>query len=324
MTSVSTIIPVYNASGTIKRCLDSLLDAQVPDVLNEIIIVNDGSTDNTLNICKQYERNHPNIKLFTQENKGPSSARNKGLANAYGEFITFVDSDDYVTSDYYSLINCNVIDKPDIVMFGYYKQKYSVIEKHTLKKQSLKKEDIIQLIRNSSNKMNYFWFPWMKVYRHEVIKNIKFDSKVKIGEDTLFNLEVFVNSTNMKIMDDVFYYYVETPNSLTQSRYKNYLLENMIAHYEKRVEIYNKYPKIQGDVFMKDIAKYYINHILFWLLSNVKDLDKIKKRDEIIKIRDSKIYDKCFKYYTYNWVELKKSIIVKLFELRLYTLMSNL
>ena len=99
---ISTIIPVYNAEKFLCKCLDSLLNAQISEVTNEIILIDDGSTDNSLEICKDYESNHNNIKVFSQKNQGPSVARNVGLNKALGDWITFVDSDDWVDQKYFS------------------------------------------------------------------------------------------------------------------------------------------------------------------------------------------------------------------------------
>ena len=93
---VSVIVPVYNVKKYLATCLDSLLDQGLSEKEYEIIIVNDGSNDSSLEICKQYEKNHSNIALYSQNNQGVSSARNNGLSKARGEWVMFVDSDDFV------------------------------------------------------------------------------------------------------------------------------------------------------------------------------------------------------------------------------------
>ena len=102
MQLISVIIPVYNAEQTIRRCLDSMLDSEYEEY--EILLIDDGSTDNSVSILLEYARKNNRIKVYQQINSGPSVARNKGITLSSGEIIAFVDSDDYVESDYLSLI----------------------------------------------------------------------------------------------------------------------------------------------------------------------------------------------------------------------------
>ena len=95
---VSVIIPVYNVEKYLRRCLNSVIDQEYKNI--EIILVNDGSTDNSLEIAISYKEKDKRIKVFSQENQGLSAARNMGLDKSHGEYITFIDSDDYVSKDY--------------------------------------------------------------------------------------------------------------------------------------------------------------------------------------------------------------------------------
>src|SRR5690606_35981737 len=123
MKLISTIIPVYNTAKFLCRCLDSLIAAQPDELENEIILVNDGSTDNSLTLCQQYADKYNCIKVYSQNNQGPSAARNLGIKMAQGKWITFVDSDDWVDANYFSLI-INYIDNyptVDVFVYNYYK-----------------------------------------------------------------------------------------------------------------------------------------------------------------------------------------------------------
>ena len=99
----SVIIPVYNAEATLSRCLDSLVSQQFFDY--ELLLINDGSADGSDAICREYAAAYPKIRYFTKENGGVSSARNLGLSQAHGEYVLFVDSDDYVAKDYFAVIS---------------------------------------------------------------------------------------------------------------------------------------------------------------------------------------------------------------------------
>src|SRR5690606_6896683 len=100
MPKVSVIIPVYNAEKYLKRCLESFINSLIDELEVEIILANNGSSDTSLDICRDFKTKYDYIKIFDQENKGPSAARNLGLQNATGDWIVFVDSDDYVSETF--------------------------------------------------------------------------------------------------------------------------------------------------------------------------------------------------------------------------------
>ena len=114
----SVIIPIYNAEKTLSRCIDSLVRQDRKDV--ELILINDGSTDRSGEICKEYQQKCGNIRYFVQENRGVSAARNVGLAEAQGEYVLFVDSDDYVSQTYFEIIDAALVkEKADLLLFGF-------------------------------------------------------------------------------------------------------------------------------------------------------------------------------------------------------------
>ncbi|MDE7327299.1 MAG: glycosyltransferase [Lachnospiraceae bacterium] len=104
MLKFSVIVPVYNVEKYLRTCVDSILCQNIPAEEYEVILINDGSTDNSGVICEEYEKRFPNIILFSQKNKGPSATRNRGLKIAKGKYIIFVDSDDHVQKDTFSVI----------------------------------------------------------------------------------------------------------------------------------------------------------------------------------------------------------------------------
>ena len=97
MKKISVIVPIYNSEKYLKKCLDSLVSQTLKNI--EILLINDGSSDNSLEICKNFERKYSNVKVFSHENKGVSYTRNVGLMNAKGAYITFLDADDYLSSN---------------------------------------------------------------------------------------------------------------------------------------------------------------------------------------------------------------------------------
>lgn len=112
----SVIIPVYNSAQFLHKCIGSIVDQEYKDY--ELILVDDGSTDASNEICPEYAEKYDHIRLIRQENGGPSAARNKGIQNASGNYLTFVDSDDWVMPDYFQVLENAVAQNPDMVFFG--------------------------------------------------------------------------------------------------------------------------------------------------------------------------------------------------------------
>lgn len=318
---ISVIVPVYNSEKYLKRCLDSIIASQIREVKNEIILINDGSTDTSLEICYEYKNNHSNIIVLTQDNKGPSAARNNGLKIARGEYITFVDSDDYVDEKYFHTINKHLNSNLDIIVFGHNKIKADTSSIYLYGSRILNKNQIFEQIVSSSL-TNIFWFPHNKVYNKKVVRNLFFDESIRIGEDTIFNIEAFYNANKIRIIDYALYNYVETEGSLTQVKYNSDLLINMENHYNARVNIHENKNDLNSIKVQRDIAQYYINHILFWLLNNLKNSPSGFEVKEAEKIRNSLVYKNTFCNYNYKGqLTFKMRLIVFFFKRRMFNIL---
>lgn len=315
---VSIIIPVYNAEPFLSKCLESLLRSK-KDKKVEMILINDGSTDASLEICHSYRDKYDFIKVINQINAGPSAARNAGLEMSKGDYICFVDSDDYVVKDYFDIIFKNTSQDFNILIFGFNKINGDQIINNIFKNKILNRRDVLNLISTSSSNMNLFWFPFTKVYKASLLKQIRFNKKISIGEDTIFNLEAFVKAERLKVIENCLYNYVNNENSLTQVNFKNNLLMNMEEHFNSRIAIHKKYEEINNVSYYEDIAKYYVNHILFWILNNMyKNPNNSNKLNELEEIRVSKIYKFSFQYYKFNFKIIKKNILILLFKWRMF------
>lgn len=186
---LSIIMPVYNA--------EKFLDISIPSVLNqdykdiELILINNGSTDKSLELCKKYSQSDGRVVLINLDHKGIASARNAGLKAAKGEYITFVDSDDWIEKDIYTYL-INILDKSDVdfAECGHYNVFDDGIEY---------KQEKIEVYCDRKEALNSFvdvygtvtWLLWDKVYRREIAKNIVFGTE--LAEDMLFNLNVIKN-----------------------------------------------------------------------------------------------------------------------------------
>lgn len=210
----SIIIPIYNAEATLRRCLDSLVK-QAQGVA-EIILINDGSKDNSLSVCRDYENQYDNIKVIDQHNSGASAARNAGLDIASGKFVTFVDSDDYVPNNYFAILDEN--QEKDFIIYPFFRKRdnsiVSVELPHDIYQASSNEDRIICIIRNR------FASPWNKRFQYDIIEkyHIRFKKDLVIGEDFVFGLEYMLHCKSSSAGTDLLYYVDESGvSSITRS-----------------------------------------------------------------------------------------------------------
>lgn len=215
---ISIVIPAYNAGAFIKNCLNSILNQSYKNF--EVIAVNDGSKDNTLEILEEYAKRDSRIKPFTQENGGVSSARNKGLENANGEFITFVDADDSIPENALSDLVSLMSEDIDFVVGSHYEIRFSAVP-HIEEVKLFSKEEI------NSDFINFdkvIWWPWGKLYRADIIRNnnLRYDTQMTFGEDHIFNLLYSKHITGKALISDkIVYNYHFIRGGLASKYYEN-------------------------------------------------------------------------------------------------------
>lgn len=218
----SVIIPVYNAEKTIGSCLDSIVNQRYSDY--EIIIVDDGSTDSSRDVCNYYAKKYSQIKFYSQNNSGPSVARNKGIDDARGEYLLFVDSDDKVENNYFFEVSKVVDDKqPDIIFFGYneFDSQGSKVFSKVLKYNSTNYYDVV--FQLSENEL--FGYTWSKCVKRKAVNDVRFDPDIVIMEDEIFTCEIMKNVSTIEIIDKPLYDYliVNDKSTLTNRFYENYI-----------------------------------------------------------------------------------------------------
>ena len=190
MKKISVIIPIYNASNSIKKCIESIKIQKYKNY--EIILVNDGSNDNSEEICLKYQEENNNIKYIYQKNMGVSEARNNGILNASGDLIYFIDSDDIISPNLFDTIINNFTDDVDCLWFNY-KKIYNYDNQWN-------DEYDVGKIRSTSINTSEFekrilveddGFLWNKVYKLKLIKDkeIFFNKDISVCEDLLFNMK---------------------------------------------------------------------------------------------------------------------------------------
>jgi len=197
---VSIIVPIYNAENYLKKCIESILHQTYEKI--QIILVNDGSTDKSLEICKSFASVDSRIIIINQKNAGVSSARNHGIEAAEGEYIGFVDSDDYLNND--------MIEKL-LSAITLYNADVCVLMNHTIKPVSPKILNRTKLDKcEALRELFLLRFPsslWAYLYKKEVIKNIRLNDNIHFFEDFEFNYRVLTNVESVALSFDNLYYY---------------------------------------------------------------------------------------------------------------------
>lgn len=288
----SVIVPVYNSEPYIASCLDSIVSAS-KNVEIELIVIDDGSTDSSSRIVKEYEARFNFIHLISQANAGPSSARNSGLSRAKGDYIAFVDSDDRISENFFAVLEPLCERKPDIVLFGYERISTGDQRRAFSPKPEEHKSSSGRLLEAVSEDRELFWFACTKIYRSETLGGLRFDERIRLGEDTIFNIEAVSKAKLIIRVPEILYYYFEVEGSLSSPKYKPALLANMQSHFEARVAIHSGVGDLSEEV-KQDICEYYLLHIVPWLTSNaMKNNTADAQLAELRDIRDSEFVRTC-------------------------------
>ncbi len=230
---LSVIIPVYKAEKTIRRCLDSLLNQPHEDT--EIILINDGSPDLSGLICREYAQKHTEIRYIEKENGGVSTARNMGLDIATGDYVVFVDSDDWVYDTYFSVIKNSLAENDwDLLQFS---QNYTDGNTEKPRIQEAFKSDDHKVIFNKIIEYmchKHINKPIDKVYKRSIIeeKHLRFHPDLCVGEDRTFNIVFSLNIKKWCVVSDLIYW-VSLENGESLSRQKRDNLDEQIDIAEK-------------------------------------------------------------------------------------------
>lgn len=264
---ISVIIPVYNAEKYLHQCIDSVLNQKFTDF--EILLINDGSKDRSGEICDEYAKKDKRIKVFHKENGGVSSARNLGLDNAKGEWITFVDSDDWIGENYFQILENDINEEIDWVLINLIKS----YDKH----QTL----ITKFINNKLIKSDFLEFhsiypdyfgPTAKFYKNSFIKNIiSFDKNLSYGEDTLFNLDYLSNCNKIITLERANYFYRDLDNSLSKTKLNLNRDSYFFFEIEKKLKVFDDI-----NYYYKSLQFPAFRYFLSILNSNKSIIEKIK------------------------------------------------
>ncbi|MGG3987022.1 glycosyltransferase [Bacillus smithii] len=273
---ISVIIPVYNAEKFLSKCLDSVKNQTYQDL--EIILVNDGSTDKSGLICDEYSRKDQRFIVIHKKNGGVSSARNAALKIAKGDYIGFVDPDDWVEPNMFEKLYQLIIDyKADISMCGYVKEKLDGTILNNIVKPDIIKMDRKEALNKILNSNSFKGFLWNKLFSANLIKNnqITFDESIHFCEDLLYCCQCIVKSKNIVYDTTPYYHYVIHDSNASKSNYSSKKLTSLDA-LVKIIDILNN--ENEGDIELKKYKNYYMHMNISLLMNGIHD-KKYKSED---------------------------------------------
>lgn len=299
---ISIIVPIYNVEKYLSRCLDSLLSQSFQDI--EVIAVNDGSTDSSLHILNHYAGSDDRIMVIDKENGGVSSARNAGIAAAYGEYIGFVDPDDWIDKNMYErMYQTALTEKADIVMCSYIREfgSHSKIKEFYLPKKISYCNDDVQtnIMRRLVGPLNEevgnpelldaWGTVWSKLYKAELIKKneLSFTDLTEIGtnEDTLFNIQAFYYADSFIFLNQPFYHYWRVNETSVTSGYKPNLRNQWFKLYNIIEDFLTQ--KGLGEDYYKALNNRICLNILGFGLNTISESNQSSVTGKLLKIKET-------------------------------------
>ena len=255
---ISVIIPIFNCDKYLHKCIDSVLKQTYSNL--EIILIDDGSSDRSGQICDEYKKIDHRVRVFHQKNKGVSASRNLGLCKAKGTYITFVDSDDCIENSYieelYSVLRKH---NADYVTCGYkriYSDRFERINDDGKEIEITSDEFVEKLL----NVQNGYGFVHMKLIKKSIIHNIRFEESLKVGEDALFNVQLCANLKKIVIYHKALYNYTYNSDSLVRKYDKNY-----VSKYLQSMQCMKQYinSKYNGNIhILLCLSNYIAYHVM--------------------------------------------------------------
>ena len=250
---VSIIVPVYNTEKYLSKCLNSILEQTYKNI--EIILINDGSTDDSLKVCKEYEKKDKRIKLINKENEGLSATRNLGILTAKGKYIGFIDSDDFIESDMFNNLYEDMVNNNSDISICKITNSDEYL--HENKKNEVKilnnKEAILKLLYDQEIN-NYVC---NKLIKKEMFKNIKFPEGRKF-EDLAIMHCLIEKAKTITFDDYIGYHYIQRKGSITKSITESYLTDYLWAT-DKFISTIKKNHKELANEIESTYAKYLVN-----------------------------------------------------------------
>ncbi len=288
---ISIIVPVYNVRVYLRKCLDSICGQTYKNL--EIVVVDDGSTDGSGEICDEYAQLDNRVKVIHQSNAGQSAARNKALSIAQGDFFGFVDSDDWVDKDMYEFLHNLIVESDaDIAICSHYieQQGKTRVRYSSGEKTVFSRDEAIRALVVDKRVRNYLWD---KLFKSKLFNGIRFPEK-QIFEDIAVSYRLFYNTHQVVMQDSPRYHYLTHGKSTTHGRLYNpqneYVL--FLTVYQQVKFVYEKRILDQAPTYLHQRGVHFIDHLMMVPSSSFTE-DIIK--DVLAKMRE---------FYNVSWVQL--------------------
>lgn len=247
MSKVSVVVPIYNAEKKLEKCIKSILNQTFEDL--ELFLINDGSTDNSLNVCKMYEKKDNRVIVIDKNNEGCILTRRRGVKESNSEYIMFVDADDWIDKRMIEILyNESIENYVDITVCNMFKVLGDRLFIQKKNKSDYFNEDKIynkEEIKNDLVAAYFHGHPFpsslcAKLYKRDLLVNSgKYLENITFfGEDLYYNLEVFLKANRVKVIKKSFYYYRAGGNT---SKYMTYLFDDMVNGYQIQKKVINEY-----------------------------------------------------------------------------------
>jgi len=299
---ISIIVPVFNVENYIKRCIESLINQTYTNI--EIILVDDGSTDKSKDICDEYSKKDKRIIVIHKKNGGLSDARNIGIEASKGNYISFVDSDDYVTNNYVEFLYTLIIDSNSDIAMG---KHYIVYDKRIINTGSgnklllSPKEALEKILYSDDLDVS----AWAKLYKKSLFENIKFPVG-RLYEDSATTYKLIDSSKKITFYSVPIYYYIIRKNSITNYKFDNKKFDLILSTKEMRDYVVNKYPSLTGAAERRLMYAYLstLTQLVRSNDNNKRKYDELiiyikKNRKKILKNKKVPKRDKVALYTTY-------------------------
>ena len=282
---ISVIVPIYNVEKYLPTCIESILNQTYKDL--EILLVDDGSTDNSGRICDKYAKQDNRCIVIHQQNKGVSETRNTGLNLAKGEYISFIDGDDYIHPQMLEVLHKTLL-KGDydfsMVLYKevYTKEKFPTISNYVY--QEITQDQLIYNLYNSSLKENIypeinFHVVWNKLYKKSFIGTLSF---IKTSsEDTVFNNSLYLKCKRAITINQKMYYWVQRPTSITHQGIDSIYVNRILSYYQclKATPKNHKYQAIILERLYKSMVTYKFNARKSPLVLEIRKINKSIKKE---------------------------------------------
>lgn len=330
---LSVIVPIYNNEATIKRCINSILKQSFRNL--ELVLVDDGSSDSSLNICREFMKVDSRVKVFTQNRLGVSAARNRGIKESSGKYICFSDGDDeYLSNSFKAVVDSMVEENIDMFVGSVREKKNGVIRdlkpfpgRNNCQRMYMgKKLDLLRrwtMDRNSRFSVDECLFdgfrmgsPWAKFIKRTSIQGISFDTNLGISEDLLFVYQVLSKMGKVLISNDVLYVYHINETSVTQNKYNPNIIKYNLALANKLIEVKKDYDHLFEQSMYKKMIICYWDSVVKGISNELSVKEGIK---EVRLLSINRIYKICFKNFKIgDYMSSKESLITLLFRLHFY------